>query len=177
MINIFYYHGLDSVLSDEKREVLERFGNVIAPTFDYRNIAIEDVLTELIDIQFNVDCDLVIGSSFGGLMAYTAAELKDLPCLIFNPALYANSLNWDMYEVADETFRQDERTSLVYIVLGQKDKVVEYEKNYKFIEENVEGGKTIISIPDLEHRIPLDVFEEHVKCFFQTIHPSFMLFD
>ncbi len=156
---------------------MEKYGNVIAPTFDYRNIAVEDLLTNVIDIQFNIDCDLVIGSSLGGLMAYTAAELKDLPCLLFNPALYGNSLSWEKDEIADESFYTDPRTKLVYIVLGKKDTVVEYERNQKFIEEHVAVPKTIISVPDLEHRIPLSVFEYHVASFMQTINPAFMLLE
>lgn len=35
-MNILYIHGLDSNLSIEKRQILEKFGNVIAPEFDYR---------------------------------------------------------------------------------------------------------------------------------------------
>ncbi|WP_395058429.1 hypothetical protein [Flavobacterium sp.] len=35
-MNILYLHGLDSNLSIKKREVLEPFGNIIAPNLDYR---------------------------------------------------------------------------------------------------------------------------------------------
>ena len=34
--NILYYHGLESFLSVEKNIILEKFGNVTAPKFDYR---------------------------------------------------------------------------------------------------------------------------------------------
>ncbi len=119
---------MDSVLSDEKRAILEEFGEVIAPTFDYRNIAVEDVLTDVLDIQFKVDVDVLIGSSIGGLMAYTAANIKNLPCFVFNPALYKNSLGWDMEEVAGEEWYDEPRTSLVFMVLGEKDTVVNMQR-------------------------------------------------
>jgi predicted esterase YcpF (UPF0227 family) len=176
-MNILYYHGLDSHLSEEKRKILENYGNVTAPTFDYRKMAAGDVLQNVIDSQVNVDCDLVIGSSLGGLMAYIASELKNLPCLLFNPALYDNSLHWDKNEIADPVFYTKPRTALAYIVLGKKDKIVDYRKNWKYIKENVSGPSTVISIPDLEHRIPINIFEYHVASFFQTMHPSFILPD
>jgi len=175
MSKIFYYHGLDSTLSNEKRAILEEFGEVISPTFDYRNIIVEDVLTDVLDIQFNLDVDVLIGSSMGGLMAYMASELKDLPCLLFNPALYANSLGWNQEYIADETFYGAPRTQLAYIVLGEKDTVVNYLENRKYIDENVAGPKTLIVEAELEHSIPVDVFEYHVRSFMQTVHPAFML--
>jgi uncharacterized protein len=177
MINILYYHGLDSVLSDEKRKILENFGNVIAPTFDYKNMPVETVLTDVLDINYEWDVDVVIGSSFGGLMAYTIARLKDMKCLLFNPALYDNSLGWDMDVIVDKKRYNTTRTELAYIVLGMKDRVVDYKKNVKYIKKHVNAPYNLNSDPELEHRIPVDIFEEHVKCFFQTVHPSFILFD
>ena len=38
-MNILYLHGLESRLSDVKRDVLLPFGNVFAPDLDYKNNA------------------------------------------------------------------------------------------------------------------------------------------
>ena len=38
--DIIYFHGLDSSLNEEKREALKVYGNVKAPTYDYRNSAV-----------------------------------------------------------------------------------------------------------------------------------------
>ena len=88
--NILYFHGLDSSLTFKKRQVMELYGNVTAPTYDYQN---PNVLAG-IDRNFKYDENTVlIGSSFGGYLANFFSSKYDIPCLLFNPALAFRSIN------------------------------------------------------------------------------------
>ncbi len=167
---ILYYHGLDSFLSNEKREILERFGSVKAPIFDYRCIK-GNLETELFDPDYILDIDIVIGSSLGGLVAYLASEGNNIPCLLFNPALYKNILDWDIVQTPDP-FTAHSRNKLAYIVLGEKDDVVVFEDNRKYIEKYVHEPKQVIIEPHLLHQIPVDIFEKHVEQVFQHLNMS-----
>lgn len=167
---ILYYHGLDSFLSNEKREILERFGSVKAPIFDYRNIK-GNLETELFNTDFVLNINVVIGSSLGGLVAYLASERNNIPCLLFNPALYKNILDWDIVQTSDPSTPHS-RNKLAYIVLGEKDDVVVFEENRKYIEKNVRDPKQVVIEQDMLHRIPVDIFEKHVEQVFQHLNMS-----
>ena len=44
-MKILYLHGLDSFLQDDRRAVLSPYGEILAPTIDYRNAP--NLFTEL----------------------------------------------------------------------------------------------------------------------------------
>ncbi len=157
--NIKYYHGLDSFLSAEKRNILERFGNVTAPTYDYRDAEVLKSINETFDDS--TESAVLIGSSFGGYLASLFSAAYDIPCLLFNPALVCRSI-----EFLEDKFFDREITSHSYIVLGLKDDVINCADNLVFIKEHLNGPKEIVVEKDMGHRVPLDIFEKHVELFF-----------
>lgn len=167
--NILYYHGLNSQLSPEKKLILERFGNVVAPLIDYQAIgnignAIEKYADELIN-----GIDVIVGSSMGGLTGYHVAQKYNVPSLLFNPAFYHNSVGWVKDSVAGS---DNNRTAVAYMVLGKKDDVILYKPNLKFIETHIHEPKRIITENDMGHQIPLNLFEKHIEEFFTVMSES-----
>ena len=83
IMKILYLHGLDSFLQDDRRTVLSPYGEIFAPTIDYRNAP--NLFAEL-QTKY-ASADILIGSSLGGLVVYYLAQKLGKPCLLFNPAL------------------------------------------------------------------------------------------
>ncbi len=163
--NILYYHGFGSQLSPQKRLILERFGDVVAPLIDYQAVGIIDNAIEQYADKLIKDIDLIIGSSMGGLMGYHVAQKYNVPCLIFNPAFCHNSLGWVKDSV---TGSDNNRTAMAYIVLGRKDEVILYTPNLNFIETHISEPKRIITENNMGHQIPLNLFEKHGEFFTVT---------
>lgn len=164
MTDILYFHGLDSSLSDEKRNILNPFGNVIAPTFNYRDPKVLLGITDLFD-DLDIETTVVIGSSFGGYLANIFSVSYDLPCLLFNPALANRSVDLALEMPLDKNI-----LSLSYIVLGKKDDVIDYEDSLNFITEHFKGPKEVFIEEDMGHRVPVDIFEKHTRQFFKILN-------
>ncbi len=152
MYNILYYHGLDSFLSDEKKIILEKFGKVTAPTFDYRNPAV----LQYINNSFSElpESTVLIGSSFGGYIANILSTGYDLPSLLFNPALAYRNIDLNMEEPFNGNI-----TSLCYIVLGKQDDVIKCKDNVDFISKHLKGETEVVVEQTMGHRIPVDIFK------------------
>lgn len=159
-MNILYLHGLESKLSPQKREILEKYGQVYAPDIDYHNSpnAIENIIKEIQDQEINV----VLGSSIGGFAGYYVSASLFRPALLFNPALANRSVSqhvptgdfgpWDTLQMA----------------LGMEDDVVPVSETLKFISDSI-PYKTKIQLnlyPGIGHRIHIEVFEKEVESFF-----------
>jgi uncharacterized protein len=159
-MNILYLHGLDSNLSDEKRQILEKFGKVIAPNLDYR----ENVNS--IDFLFNEykneNIDAIIGSSMGGFAGFYLSKMFQVPALLFNPALpYRTSVLQNIPNI------EQEHSYLLQIVIGNQDDVILAKDNIEFISKlfpfNCDFRLHINK--ELGHGIPIDVFENEIKLF------------
>lgn len=159
-MNILYLHGLDSKLSPQKREILERFGKVYAPDLDYYSDsnAVNTILETLPGEEINV----VMGSSMGGFAAFHVANILHRPCLLFNPALVRRSV--------EQHIPQEEEmyNNMKQFVLGQQDEVVDPSETLNFLSKEFHPVTDIHVhlVPRLGHNIPLELFSEEVKSFF-----------
>jgi hypothetical protein len=70
----------------------------------------------------------------------------------------------------DEPFDNDIK-SLSYFVPGEKDEVIKCKDNLNFISKHVTCPKKVIVGG---HRIPIDIFEKHVKQFFGRLNKKTM---
>ena len=163
MYNIHYFHGLDSSLSDEKRKVLEKFGKVSAPVFDYRNPDSMKAFIDSFDDE-NTSSVVFIGSSMGGYFANLHSVAYDRPCLAFNPALSFRSI-----DTAEDISLNPYIESESWFVLGEKDEQIPYQSNLEFITEYIKGPNKVFVEPELGHRIPLDIFKKYVTRFFRNL--------
>ena len=160
--HIVYFHGLDSSLSDEKRKVMAPFGSIYAPTYDYRDANVLSAIADSFDEL--PEYTVFIGSSFGGYQANIYSSLFDLPCLMFNPALKFRQVG----KALDKLFPKD-RLSISYVVLGKQDDVIDYKDTQKFINKHFKGYKEVYFEEEMGHRVPIDIFEEHIKNFFEYV--------
>ncbi len=162
-MKILYIHGLDSKLSEEKKTILEKFGTVLAPDLDYYDDsnAIESILGKYEKEEIN----MVIGSSMGGFAAYYVSTVLEKPALLFNPALRKRSVEQTIPSVDINSY------TLKYFVIGAQDDVVNPADTLNFISEiyNEFTDFHLHIRPQLAHGIPLNVFEEEVKNFFNKV--------
>ena len=162
-MNILYLHGLESKLNEAKRVRLQKYGKVFAPNIDYYNIpnAIEWVLGKYAYTNFGA----VVGSSMGGFAGYYISDRLEVPALLFNPALKTRSTFQEVPEIIDTS------SALKQLVIGQRDPVVKPADTLKFLGEhlNRQVDFYIHLRPMMEHRVPLDCFEQELKTFFKRI--------
>lgn len=163
-MKLLYLHGLNSSLSPEKREILERLYEVDAPDLDYENRP--EILEELRSTYLETRPDAIIGSSMGGFVGYLLSAELQIPTLLFNPAL--PRFQGQPY-IADKLFF---RNAYTYIVLGRQDDVVPFEQNlHLLLKQLVEGSHIELKVINkLAHRIPVPTFEKEVQHFFA--HPA-----
>lgn len=161
IMNILYLHGLDSNLSIEKKEVLEPFGNIIAPDLDYR--ANPNMIETLYTEYKNQNIDVIIGSSMGGFAGFYLSKLIQIPALLFNPALpYRTSVLQNIPII------NDDHNHLLQIVIGNQDDVILAKDNLKFITKllPLKNDFRLHVLSELGHGIPVDIFEREVNLFF-----------
>lgn len=165
-MNILYLHGLNSSLSKEKSGVLERYGKVYAPAIDYENNP--DSIMWLLDQHKDSKIDIVIGSSMGGFVGYYLSKLLNVPTLLFNPALAYRSV----FQNVPSTPPTNNGT--IHIVLGAKDEVIDPKGTLNFLGNRLKQPQnySIHIRPELEHRIPVPIFEEEVSSFFERSNLS-----
>ena len=89
-MKILYLHGLESKLGQEKRAILEIFGDVSAPDLDYFNNP--EAIESILNTYEKEGIEVVIGSSMGGFAAYYVSTILKKPDLLFNPALRKRSV-------------------------------------------------------------------------------------
>lgn len=162
-MKILYLHGLDGSLGDEKRGILQKFGTVLSPAIDYRT---EYNSIEMLVEQFKNDkIDVVVGSSMGGFVGYYVSNAYKRPALLFNPALASRSVRQKVptYTHPLLGFKQ--------LVIGTRDDVINAKDTLEFLSKNLQihTNYHIHIRQELEHRIPVDVFEEEVKMFFKNL--------
>ncbi len=162
-MRILYLHGLESKLSQEKRTILERFGEVRAPDLDYYNNP--DAIESIVEKYGKAGIDMVIGSSMGGFAAYYVSTVLKKPALLFNPALRKRSVDQSIPSLAINFY------TLKHFVIGADDNVVHPGDTLNFISETYnEFTDFHLHIrPQLAHSIPVPVFEDEVKNFFTQV--------
>lgn len=163
-VKILYLHGLESKLSNAKRKILEEYGTVTAPDLDYKNNP-RMIETLLRDFQ-NQKFDVVMGSSMGGFAGFYLAKALMVPALLFNPALPYRSVEQEIPSDLPEFHSKP-----VQMIIGVKDPLIKASDTLQFISEKL-PQKNMWSIHlrhELEHRIPLEIFEEEVRLYFKKI--------
>lgn len=164
-MNILFLHGLESKLSNPKREILEKFGTVTAPDIDYKlnSNTIELLYATYHDQNF----DVIIGSSMGGFAGYYLSSMMNIPCLLYNPALpYRNNV----VQIIPSNI-EFQHILPVRIVLGSQDDVIKATDNLAFLSQNISDSSdySIIIRKDLAHQIPISVFEQETIAFFDSL--------
>jgi uncharacterized protein len=161
-MNIIYLHGLDSKLSEEKKSILQNFGNVITTNVDYYTNA--NVIQTVLEDYQDSNIDIVMGSSMGGFAGYYVANALKKPALLFNPALVKRSVQQNVPEIT-------EVNTLKQIILGQVDDVVNPHETIDFLMKHLNPVTQLHLhlVPGLGHNIPVAFFENTVAAFFKKL--------
>ena len=162
-MNILFLHGLESKLSQPKRELLEQYGTVIAPDLEYKTNS--DIIN-MLHTQFqNKNIDAIIGSSMGGFTGFYLSKLLRVPALLFNPALPSRNA----YQAIPETEAQ--HNHLLQFVIGNQDDIVDPQQNLEFIIKYVarNADLKIHIINSMQHRIPIEILGNEAKSFFGAL--------
>jgi len=153
MKKIFYLHGLEGNLSEEKLKVLQQFGEVWGDDIDYRK---PQILKELLQKAIDFKADIIIGSSMGGYIGLMISQVLNVRSLLFNPALPYRTIQPDIEGVEIPK----NKTSESIFVLGKLDMVIKFKDNIKFINENLMYlNPKIEEVENLEHRIDIETFK------------------
>ena len=157
-MKILYLHGLDSLLQDDRRNVLSHYGEIFAPTINYRNAP--NLFDELQN-QY-ASADVLIGSSLGGLVVYYLAQKLGKPCLLFNPALTHR------HEMPFNPQPNPDYAAYMQVVIGLQDSVIAPWESLAILREDMNSlpNVTIHLINTMEHSYPIEIFEKEVKHFF-----------
>ncbi|WP_310991485.1 YqiA/YcfP family alpha/beta fold hydrolase [Aequorivita marina] len=162
-MNILYLHGLDSSLNNDKRKILEKYGEVYAPQIDYR--ADSNSIATLLSKIENMVINTIIGSTMGGFAGYYIADALQIPALLFNPALAYRSVPQEIPSI------KNSHSNFKHIVLGAKDETIDPKSTLAFLSKSIGIDNYNINIrQDLAHRIPANIFKEEVKAFFKEYH-------
>jgi predicted esterase YcpF (UPF0227 family) len=164
-MNILYLHGLESQLSDPKRAILETYGSVIAPDIDYKSKP--NVIKNLYNQYYDQDINAIIGSSMGGFAAYHLANSLGICALLYNPALpYRN----DIEQITPTTLPVN-NSAFMRFVLGAQDDIIKAKDNLNYLAQHSNPATDYeISIKrDLAHQIPIEVFSQETKAFFEQL--------
>lgn len=164
-MNILFLHGLESKLSPQKRVIIEKYGNVIAPDVAYKSNP--DMIKYLYDAYETQDINAIIGSSMGGFVGYHLANCLGICALLYNPALpYRGSIE----QIIPSNLPLNE-SKLIRIVLGGQDDIIKAKDNLAFLAQNCNPATdyTISIKSDLAHQIPIAVFKEETKAFFKAL--------
>ena len=157
-MKILYLHGLDSFLQDDRRNVLSHYGEIFAPTINYRNAP--NLFDELQN-QY-ASADVLSGSSLGGLVVYYLAQKLGKPCLLFNPALTHR------HEMPFNPQPNPDYAAYMQVVIGLQDSVIAPWESLAILREDMNSlpNVTIHLINTMEHSYPIEIFEKEVKHFF-----------
>lgn len=162
-MNILYLHGLNSKLSPEKRTVLENYGQVFAPDIDYSKKYIQP--TTVLNAYKSTEFDVVIGSSMGALNAYIISDNIGRPALLFNPPL-------SRYQKVTFTTYFTKNAAPKQLLLGAQDEVVNPTETLAFLANHLKEDSLRLNVDSqLEHRIPVLIFEAQISEFFIQFLP------
>jgi hypothetical protein len=122
----------------------------------------EDVNMIIDKIIMNNRIDLVIGTSMGGYVGYHTSRSLNIPCLLFNPAIFYKSVEINFAPANDYKLFKNR----MVIVLGKKDNIIDYNHTYQnlVLDDSIAGINFNI-YSDLEHRIDIQTFKKEVENF------------
>ena len=162
MKRILYIHGLGSSPVPQKIELIEKHATVFALHLDYENDI--DAYRKLDSLVKEKEITALIGSSLGGLISFHLSQRYDLPCLLFNPALYRK---------VDPAYGMDTSPGSCprrLVVLGEQDDIVDPKRIRSILEDypDADCRQEIILNKQMGHQINLSNFKQYVDWFFTS---------
>jgi len=151
---IVFLHGLESSSNGSKAEFLtNNFSDTYIPQLNYKEESSDDIFNSILSNLEMSKVKLIIGSSLGGYLAYCLCKKLNVPGLLFNPALYGNSLGIQFDDSGTYTPN-------LTVVLGKNDMVVKPNIVVEYLMNNYVSSQFNIFYEEIEHRVPAEIFEK-----------------
>lgn len=157
-MNILFLHGLDSQPFEDRKKVLSQYGTVDMPHIDYRNQS--DIYNTYYQQAILNKCDLIIGHSLGGVLAYYIGRSLNIPYLLFMPAFSSGNLK--LLSIP-ENLATPKKHFKELAVISKNDQVIDNSKTYNFI-----GANNIIEIEsngDKGHSLSPTTLQQYTEQF------------
>ena len=150
-MKVAFFHGLESLHISDKSDYLHNnfLGRAYCPKMDYQNKGTYEYILKLIK---SYDFDLLIGSSMGGWFAYCISLDTGIDTVLFNPA----------FNRMEFTNHLGNKTPNHTIILGKNDNIVNHDLSKEYIK-NFGIGTFDIHEENIEHQIPIDIFEKYIR--------------
>ena len=152
-MKILYIHGLESKPSEAKNEIFTQRGHQIwSPDMKFLDFATtSEPYAILKNIATENEVDFLVGSSYGGFMAFWLGQELALPQLLFNPAVCGRG-----FEVPTSAEIRADVPSWVF--LGALDDVIPAELNLSFFADKPQARVVVAQY--LGHRIDIQTMRE-----------------
>ena len=160
-----YIHGLHSDPNPRKIKILKEAGlEVIAPFIDYEKEQ-GAVYARIKAMAIHEKVDVLIGSSMGGFIGYWLAYDLNKPALLYNPAVYFDSMKSYIPHISPEEIPH------LYVCLGEQDQRVDPQlvKAYLMERNPHQEHLKILTSSWLEHGIDLTTFASMTAWFLKEI--------
>jgi len=160
-MKVLYIHGLHSNPNPKKLAIFKDFGlEVVSPFIDYE-VEKDKVYPRVKAIALEANADLIVGSSLGGFIGYWLSRDIGKPALLFNPALYFESMKNFIPEL------KEHHKPAIYFCLGEKDTQVNPAevRQYLELQKEVHNNIKIVSASWLAHGIDLNSFKSTIAWF------------
>jgi hypothetical protein len=167
-LNVLYFHGLGGGYSEFIEKVILGYigedSELIYPTLDYEALHSSNINPVEVYSKLN-HIDLVIGNSMGGFVGYQVAKRLNVPCLLFNPALYVTTNSFMMFGVGLEEV--EDKGNLNVVVIGKYDNIVSPIYSLEWIENNIKNKNVIAE--NVGHSVPPKIFKKNYKNFIDIL--------
>ena len=159
---VIFFHGLGGKPNETIKKVLEHFGyNVKFPHIDYYDEWDYDECKSLFEesIYLAKDCDLVIGLSLGGYLAYLVANHLGNDCILINPGIDRSKTK---LEIKEFDCPKSMNNCNLEVFLGDKDDLIPNEYTINYLKDNNIKSKIHI-VKGMEHGFDLNEFIDILK--------------
>lgn len=152
MAKVIYFHGLGG----GHESLIDMFGyisdiEIIQNPTSYYEEWEKDKGREYFQSLIKIEADIVVGTSFGGYVAYHYAKAKGLPVYLVNPALdrslSTTGIGWMDFKYR---FKKSQTT----IFLGERDRVVPNRFTIDYLNDKEPSAK-FYSFKHMEHSLSM----------------------
>jgi len=165
-MRIIYLHGWDGKRDEIKRKILSKFGDEVDyPHINYKSS--KNIINLFAD-KLRQPETIIIGTSFGGYIAYYASSYSDTPALMINPTLFFKNGG----ELRPDCNGQSIKDK--HFIVSAKDEIIDVKKTLKFFNEIKVDTSNVKIFEDLGHEIPIEVFDSIFSEFRNNCQKRFM---
>lgn len=157
------YHGLGSAPNKDRNRTFTKLGyNVISELHDYKDYFYKDLGESFFkqELEKIKNCNLLIGLSYGGYIAYHLSKATGIPAILINPALDRLRSKTEMNKHCLMEYTPVE--SSIEVFCGELDTSVDPNITKSYLKE-IGSDVDVRMIKKMAHRVPHIHFSQIIK--------------